>query len=254
MMNLTAADGHTLSAYQAEPAEAPKGAVVIVHDMFGLTPDMIRTADDLAAQGYLTLAPALFDRAAPGTVLSYDEEGFARGLALIEQIGREPALNDIQAAVEAASPAGKVAVIGFSWGGGLAYEAANRLRGAACVVGFCPLGVLQSGAEKRRVPTLLHFGASDPLLPATLVQPFRDLRPDVSAFSYAGATHGFTSRDRATLHVGAREQAFARTQTFIAQYVEGVSPAVLKNAGAYAQAKTERRKGGAAKEEAGPPA
>lgn len=254
MFQLTAADGHGLSAYRAEPNDDAKGAVVLIHDMFGITDDVRAAADDFAARGYLAIVPALFDRAAPDTVLAYDEEGFAKGVTLVEEVGREPALNDIQAAVDAAREAGKVAVVGYSWGGFLAYEAANQLRGLACAIAYYPLGVVGAGAEKRRVPTLIHFGATDPLVPVDQAQRFRDQRPDVSAFTYEGATHGFASAGRATYHAAATCEAQARTQFWIGQFVEGQAPVQLKNAGAYAQAKTEKKKAKApAGDDLGPP-
>lgn len=242
MIQLSTADGHTLSAYRADPPGAPKGAVVVLQEMFGLTDHIRKTADDFAARGYVAVAPALFDRVQPDVALSYDEEGFARGVSLMEDVGRERALNDIQAAVDAVKDAGKVAIVGFSWGGYLAYEGGNQIRDVACTIGYYAAGVVGMLGEKRRVPTLLHFGENDPLLPMELVHQFRDRRPDVSAFSYPGATHGFTCAERGTYNAEATGKALDRTLSWISQYVEGQAPVQLKNAGAYAQAKTEKKK------------
>ncbi|WP_341992713.1 dienelactone hydrolase family protein [Azorhizobium sp. AG788] len=242
MINIITDDGQSISAYRADPQGTPKGAVVVIQELFGVDAHIRKVADAFAAHGYVAIAPALFDRVEPGVQISADEEGFAAGVALVEQIGLDRTLADIQAAVDVGRAVGKVAVVGFSWGGYLAYVGANHLRDVACVIGYYAAGVVGEAGAKRRLPTLLHFAENDPLMPAELVGQFRESRPDVSAFTYAGATHGFTCEDRPTFQPQASALAFERTLFWVSQYVEGQGPIALKNSGNYAQAKPEKKK------------
>lgn len=242
MIELTAGDGRRFSAYRAEPDGTPKGAVVVVQDCFGIDPHIRKLADEFAAKGYLAIAPSLFDPVKADVALGYDDDGLAEGTELMAQAGTERAIDDIQHAVDAVRSAGKVAIVGYGWGGYLAYVAANHVYGVACAVGYYGDGIVEDYREKRKVPTLLHFGENDPLIPCEEVSQFRSHRPDVSAFSYPGAAHAFNCDDRDSYHDEAAKMAHDRTLTWISQYVEGQPPIVLKNAGAYAQAKVDKKK------------
>jgi carboxymethylenebutenolidase len=242
MVELTASDGHKFSAYRADPSGAPKGAVVVLQEIFGVNAHIKKIAEAFAEKGYVAIAPALFDRAKAGVTLGYDDAAAAEGLELANQVGVDGAMADIQAAVEAVKDSGKVAVVGYSWGGYLAYASANRVNGLACAVGYYGDGVENDYLTKRKIPTLLHFGESDTIIPFEEVVQFRANRPDVSAFSYPGVGHGFNCDDRDGYNAEASQAALERTLFWISQFVEGQAPILLKNAGAYAQAKTEKKK------------
>ena len=242
MIELTAGDGTSFYAYRAEPAGSAKGAVVVLQDVFGVTPEIRKVADAFAAKGYLAIAPSLFDRIKPRVSLDHDESGRLDGTALTELINKDQAISDIQATVDAAKSAGKVAIVGYCWGGDLAYAAANLVNGIACVISYDGSETVADYREKRKVPTLLHFGENDPNIPLEQITQFRAYRPDVSAFTYAGATQGFGCNERDSYREDAAGRALERTLFWISQYVEGQPPVQLKNAGAYAQAKTERKK------------
>lgn len=242
MIELSAADGHTFSAYRTDPDGAPKGAVVVVQEIFGVNSHIRKLTDAFAAKGYLAIAPSLFDRAKARVALGYDEAGRSEGLSLSKAIGAHAPLQDIQASVEAVKSAGKVAIVGYSWGGYLAYLCANRVSGLACAISYYGGGVTEDYREKRRVPTLLHFGECDALIPFEGVAQFRARRPDVSAYSYPGAAHGFNCDERDSYHASAAGKAIERTLFWISQYVEGQPPIALKNAGAYAQQKADKKK------------
>jgi carboxymethylenebutenolidase len=242
MIELTAGDGHRISAYRADPDGTPKGAVVVVQDFYGINPDIRKITDEFAAKGYLAIAPSLFDSVKTDIALSYDQGGRAEGMDLRQQVGTERAIGDIQEAVDAVKSAGKVTIVGYGWGGYLAYISANRVNGVACTVGYYGDGIVDDYREKRRVPTLLHFGENDPLIPFDEVGQFRAHRPDVSAFSYPGAAHAFNCDGRDSYHDEAAKMALDRTLVWISQYVEGQPPIALKNAGAYAQAKVDKKK------------
>ena len=242
MIELTAGDAHKFCAYRADPAEAPKGAVVVVQEVFGVNPHIRKLADGFAARGYVAIAPSLFDRVKNGVELGYDEADFSVGLELMQKVATEQSLSDIQAAVDAVKDQGKVAIVGYCWGGYLAYQAANRVSGLACAIGYYGSGIVEDYREKRKIPTLLHFAENDPLIPFDDVTQFRARRPDVSAFAYAAATHGFNCSERDSYDESAAQQALDRTLFWISQYVEGQPPIALKNAGSYAQAKTDKKK------------
>jgi carboxymethylenebutenolidase len=242
MIELTAADGHTFSAYRADPSQFPKGAVVVLQEVFGVTSHIRSVTDAFAAQGYLAIAPSLFDYVKKGVELGYDQAGVAEGAGLVQQLAKERTFGEIQAAIDAVKSAGKVAIVGYSWGGYLAYAAGNRVNGVACAVGYYGGGIADEYGEKRKIPTLLHFGENDALVPLPAMVQFRAYRPDVSVFSYPGAAHGFNCDQRDSYQEDAAQNALDRTLFFIAQYVEGQRPIALKNAGAYAQAKVEKKK------------
>jgi carboxymethylenebutenolidase len=242
MIELTTSDGQKLSAYRADPDGAPKGAVVVVQEIFGVNPHIRKVADMFAAKGYVAIAPSLFDSVKADVKLGYDEAGVTEGLELVSQVGRERALAEIQAAVEAVKDAGKVAVVGYSWGGYLAYASGNRVNGIACAIGYYGGGIVDDYGEKRKVPTLLHFAENDSIIPNETVVQFRASRPDVSAFCYPGAVHGFNCDDRGSYNKEAADLALERTLFWVSQYVEGQPPIALKNSGAYAQAKVDKKK------------
>ena len=253
MIQLTASDGASFSAYRAEPADAPKGAVVVLQDVFGVTPEIRKVTDAFAARGYVAIAPCLFDRVKPGINFGHDEGSKAEGAAISAQIGKERAISDIQTTVDAVKDAGKVAVVGYCWGGDLAYAAANKVSGIACVIGYDGSETVADYREKRKVPTLLHFGESDTELPLEAITQFRAWRPDVSAFTYPEAAQGFSCDERGSYREDAAAKALERTLFWISQYVEGQQPILLKNAGAYAQAKTEKKKKKKVEDDLGPP-
>jgi len=242
MIELTANDSHKFSAYRADPVEQPKGAVVVVQEMFGVNPHIRKIADSFAAKGYVAIAPSLFERVKPGVELPYDNDGLSAGIDLMQQVGTEHPLGDIQAAVDAVKSAGKVAIVGYCWGGYLAYLSANRLSGVACAIGYYGSGIVDDYRGKRKIPTLLHFAEDDPLIPLDGVVQFRAFRPDVSVFTYPSTTHGFNCDERDSYNEDAAATAFERTVFWISQYVEGQPPIALKNAGFYAQAKSEKKK------------
>jgi carboxymethylenebutenolidase len=253
MIELTASDGRKISAYRADPSDAPKGAVVVVQEVFGVNPHIRKLADAFAARGYVAIAPALFDSVTPGVELGYDESSLSEGLSLMQQVGTDRPLGDIQIAVDAVKDAGKVAVVGYCWGGYLAYLSGNRVKGIACAIGYYGGGIVDERGEKRKVPTLLHFAENDALIPWEDVVQFRAYRPDVSAFSYPSTGHGFNCDERDSYNADAAQQALERTLFWISQYVEGQPPIQLKNAGAYAQAKTEKKKKKKESADMGPP-
>lgn len=233
-IKLTASDGHTFSAYRAEPVDAPKGAIVLLPDTTAAAEALRKVADGFAASGYCVIAPTLSQPAAPSDAA--DSDGVAG-----EQDPAAPLFAEIQSTVDSVKDCGKVAVIGYGAGGGLAYGAANRVAGLACAVSYGGTGIVDQSGAKRKIPTLLHFGEADPVIPFDDISQFRAYHPEVSAFSYPGVAHEFAADDAAGLDP-ASTLAHERTMAWVSQYVVGQPPISLKNAGAYALAKTDKKK------------
>lgn len=236
MIELTSGDGHSFSAYRAEPTEAPKGAVVVLPDVYGVTPHLQKEVDGFAAEGYVAIAPAL---------AAQEGEGDGRSVTT--------ALQEIQAAVDAVKSVGKVAIVGYDWGGYLAYVSANSLNDVACAISYYPSGISEERWVKRKIPTLLHFPENDPSLPIEDIIQFRAQRPDVSAFSYPEARNGFNFDAAESFNEAAAQSARERTLFWISQYVQGQQPIALKNSGSYAQAKVDKKKKKSSDDDMGPP-
>jgi len=211
-ITLKAEDGQALGAYRAAPDGEAKGSVVVVQEIFGVN-DHIRTvADGYAQAGYLAVAPALFDRLEPGLELTYDDDGVARGRALRTQLAWHTVLLDVAAAVREAATAGRVGVVGYCWGGSVAWYAASKLPIAAAV-GYYGGQIHDLIDATPRVPTMLHFGAQDDLIPKPHVDAVMARHPDVAILVY-GAGHGFNCDARSSYDELCARVARERTLRF----------------------------------------
>jgi carboxymethylenebutenolidase len=217
-IELTAKDGHKFAAYVAEPQGKAKGAVVVIQEIFGANGHIRRTADLYASKGYHAIAPALFDRIRPGIELGYQPDDIAKGRELRTQIPLEKTLLDLQATIDAAKKNGKVAVVGYCWGGSLAYLAATRLDGVACAIGYYGGMIAEHKDERVRVPTILHFGETDQSIPMSDVEKVRKAHPDMSIFVYP-AGHGFNCDERGSYDAASAKLALERTLKFIADKI-----------------------------------
>lgn len=217
-IRLAAKDGFTLSAYRAAPAGTPRGGIVVLQEIFGLNPHIRSVADGFAAEGYLAVAPALFDRVRPGIELGYSPADVTEGAGIRARTTMEGALADMQAAMAEAASAGKVGVVGYCWGGTLAYAASARLDGVAASVCYYGGGIAGMLAEIPRAPTIMHFGARDKHIPLTDVERIRQAYPHLSVFVY-DADHGFNCDARASFDAPAADLARARTLEFLADKV-----------------------------------
>jgi len=216
---LRAADGFGTTAYLARPARKPKGALVIVQEIFGVNRHMRGVADGLARDGYVAIVPALFDRIRPGTELGYAQADIARGVDLKKTSSTDAALLDIDAARAAVADAGKVGVIGYCWGGFLTWVAATRLRGFAAAVSYYGGGIGTVAAETPRCPVQLHFGETDHAIPLAEVDILRGKRhKGVEIFLYA-AGHGFNCDERGSFDDEAARAARRRAVAFFARHL-----------------------------------
>jgi carboxymethylenebutenolidase len=219
-IKLKADDGHELAAYVARPSGSVSRAVVVIQEIFGVNRHIRSVVDGFAQDGYLAIAPALFDRVERGVELAYTPDDMKRGFSIASKIGMEDALRDVATAAEyAASQLGNehVGVVGYCWGGSLAWVAATRLRVNAAV-GYYGGRIAQYANEKANCPVMLHFGAKDPHIPASEIDKIRAAHPDVPIYMY-DAGHGFNCEERKDFDP--RSAALARTRTldFLQKYV-----------------------------------
>ncbi len=214
-IHLTAGDGHDLAAYVARPAGEARGGLVVVQEIFGVNQHIRAVTDGFAAEGYLAVAPALFDRLRPGIELAYDEAGVAEGRALRPQVSWEATLYDVTAAMSQAAEAGKVAVVGYCWGGSIAWLAACRLAPAAAV---CYYGghIYEHRDEQPGCPVMLHFGEADAGIPLDQAEAVHQAHPDCAYFTYPGAGHGFNCDLRGSYHAESARLARQRSLDFLA--------------------------------------
>jgi carboxymethylenebutenolidase len=214
-IELSAPDGHRFSAYRADPTGTPRGGVVIVQEIFGLTHHIREVADQYAAQGYASFAPAMFDRVRPGIVLDYSE--IQQGVETMMQLKPSQTLLDLGATVDAAVAAGKTAVVGFCWGGTIAYVAACRLPISAAV-SYYGGRILQYGDHKPRCPVMYHFGEQDQSIPPATVEKVRHLHPEGIFYTYP-AGHGFNCSERSSYEPQSAQLAFERSLEFLRRNV-----------------------------------
>jgi carboxymethylenebutenolidase len=217
-ITLTASDGFELGAWRADPAGKPRGGVVVVQEIFGVNHHIRGVADKFASQGYLAIAPALFDRVQKGVDYGYDGPSRQAGMAIVMKTDREKFMLDIAAALGAVKSAGKVGVVGFCLGGSLAYFAASRLPGVAAAVCYYGGMILDAKDDKPKAPTILHFGEKDAHIPIARVREFAAARPDLPVYIYP-ADHGFNCDERESYDAPSAALAGSRTRDFLAKTI-----------------------------------
>ncbi len=212
MTTMMMADGAEVAVYHVQPAGERRGGLVLVQEIFGVTDHIRELCDDYAADGYEVIAPALFDREHPGFAADYTGDGFARAVELARTLHPfETSLKDVQTCIDALAATGPVFVVGYCYGGSIAWFASTRLTGVAAASGY--YGSLVPGAsdQEPKVPVILHFGRFDSGIPMEGVDKViaRDW-PNAEVFVY-DAGHGFNSDRRKDYHEPSAELAKART-------------------------------------------
>lgn len=214
-VELIASDGHRLSAYLAEPASQPRGGVVVVQEIFGVTRHIRALVDQYAAAGFLAVAPALFDRVERNVDLPYTD--MAKGLGYMQALNDAEVMLDLQAAVLRLRSAGKVAVVGYCWGGTMAYLAAVRLKIDAAVA-YYGGGISRHLGNKLRAPVMFHFGERDAHIPKSAVEQIKAAHPQEIYHLYP-AEHGFNCTDRASFEPESAELALKRSLEFLHRHL-----------------------------------
>jgi len=217
-IELTAADGFRFSAYRTKPAGTHRGALVVAQEIFGVNSHIRSVCDGFAADGYVAVAPALFDRYERGLDLGYTPADVARGRELKGLAKTDAALLDLAAARDGVASTGKVGVIGYCWGGYLAWIAAARLPGFACAVPYYGGGMTDAIAEQPTCPVMAHFGERDANIPAAGVKALAAAHPSAQVFLYP-ADHGFNCDQRGAFDAPAARLARERTLAFLRQNI-----------------------------------
>jgi carboxymethylenebutenolidase len=208
--------------HRATPTGTPRGAVVVVHEIFGLTPHIRSVCDRLAAEGYLAHAPDLFAEPLQGGFLPYTPEGKARGLAIKNAAGETALAARLSVCADAlrdtAGARLRVGVVGFCLGGALAWLAAERGTIDAAV-GYYGVGIGRMLAHRPACPVLMHFGRTDPAIPAAEVAALRAAHPTLAVHEY-DAGHAFNRDDDASYEPASAAAAWRRTLDFLSDCLE----------------------------------
>ena len=217
-IELIAADGHRLAAYLALPASTPRGGLIVVQEIFGVNSHIRSIADGFAADGYLAIAPALFDRVQRGVEIGYTPEDIQRGRALKEACTADKAMLDIRCAVKLLQarlrPSARIGIVGYCWGGLLSWLAACEIESLAAGVPYYGGGIPDHAARIPRCPVLAHFGESDAQIPLPGVEALRRAHPGITVHVYA-AGHGFNCDQRGSYEAASATLARRRTLAFL---------------------------------------
>jgi carboxymethylenebutenolidase len=230
-MKIKVSDG-LFSAYVARPATSPAPAIVVLQEIFGVNADIRATCDELAAAGFIAIAPDLFWRDAPGLDLnSWSEADWKRGLALYQAYDLERGVRDVISTIEAARTieggSGKVGVMGFCLGGLLTFMTAARSPVDAAVAYYGGnTDQHLTDASTLSAPLLMHLGEEDEFISKEAQRKIKAAlagKPNVAIHSYPGCYHAFARHTGTHYDLAAATKANGRTRTFFEQYL-GVSP------------------------------
>jgi carboxymethylenebutenolidase len=214
-LNLTAADGHQLGAYRADPSGTPVGGIVVIQEIFGVNHHIRAVCDRFAEAGYAAVAPALFDRQVKDYQCGYTPEEIEKSRKFVANPNWDAMLQDTTAAIAELKGAGPVSIIGFCMGGTIAFLAATRLQGLTTAIGYYGGRIAAFADEKPRVPTQLHFGENDQSIPMTDVETIKQKRPDCDIHVYKDAGHGFHCDERGSYHEPSSQVAWERSLAWL---------------------------------------
>jgi carboxymethylenebutenolidase len=219
MIELQAADAHKLAAYRAEPAGKPRGGVVVIQEIFGVNSHIKSVADGYARDGYLAIAPAMFDRLQRGYDTGYSQPEIQAGIAMMQKLDWKNTLLDVEAAVKEAAKGGKVGIVGYCWGGTVSWVSAARATGLACAAPYYGGGMPGFISEKPKVPTMCHFGELDQSPTLEQSKAIAKAHPEITAHFYPGAGHGFNCDQRGSYHAASATLARSRTLEFFRKHL-----------------------------------
>lgn len=217
-IELSAADGHKFSAYVAEPPGKPKGALIVVMEIFGVNSHIRKVADEYAADGYLAIAPAFFDRAQRGLDIGYTPADIEIGRGVMQKMKFEDAVKDVEAARRHVASAGQVGIVGFCWGGSLTFKSACNVNGLACAVAYYGGAIPSMINEQPKCPIIFHWGETDASIPLEKAKEVAAAHKDRPHYFYP-AGHGFNCDQRGSYHAESAKLARSRTLEFLAKHV-----------------------------------
>jgi len=219
-VKLAASDGHQLDAYIARPTGEPIAGLVVIQEIFGVNQHIRSVADSYAREGFFAIAPALFDRIERGVELPYDGPEAKKGRELLQKLNIENAVTDVNAALQYARQhtGKKSGVIGYCYGGLLAWLSATRLNPDAAV-GYYAGGIGNYASETPHAPVQLHFGKLDTHIPAEQVEKVHTAHPEVQIYWYENAGHGFNCDMRSSYNSEAAALARSRALAFLKKHL-----------------------------------
>ena len=216
---LKAADGHRLAAYVATPAGRPRGGVVVIPEIFGVNSHIQQVTDGFAADGYLAVAPAMFDRAQRNYDTGYSQPEIQAGVAIMQKLDWKQSMLDVEAAVAEAKKGGKVGIVGYCYGGTVSWMAAARVSGLACAVPYYGGGMHGLISEKPKIPVMCNFGEADQSPTLAQAKEIAAAHPEITAHFYPGAGHGFNCDQRGSWNPEAAKLARSRTIEFFRKHL-----------------------------------
>lgn len=218
LIDLKASDGHGLAAYVAEPSGTPRGRVVVVQEIFGVNGHIRSVADGYANDGYLAIAPAMFDRVQRGYDTGYTQTEIQAGVEIMKKLDWNNAMLDVQAAMAHGKAAGKAGIVGYCWGGAVAWVASSRVPGLAAAVCYYGGAIPGLIGEKPRCPVMLHFGEADHSISLEKAKEVEKAHPE-AVVHYYPAGHGFNCDQRGSFHEPSAKTARARTLEFFHKHL-----------------------------------
>ncbi len=223
-VQLKAADGHELAAYVAKPEGEAIGALVVVQEIFGVNPHIRSIVDSYAKDGFVAIAPALFDRVEKGVELKYEGEDMKKAVELYQKLNPALALQDVSAAFAYVDGSGKgTGVIGYCYGGFMSWLSATRGPSYGfqprATVGYYAGGIGSVAKEEPSCPVMLHFGADDNHIGKDQIDAVREAHPEVEIFIYEGAGHGFSCDARGSYNPTAAKLARQRSLEFLKRHI-----------------------------------
>jgi carboxymethylenebutenolidase len=218
-IKLTASDGFQLGGYRADPATAPKAALVVIQEIFGVNHHIRNICDRFASAGYVAVAPAIFDRIERDFQSGYSPDEVAVARKFVANPDWTAMLRDVQAAIDSVKSVGPVGIVGFCLGGSVAYAAATKLTGLSAAIGYYGGAIIRFADDNPGVPMMLHFGEKDAGIPVSDVETIRAKQPDLEVHVYPGAQHGFSCDERASYDKASADIAWQRTLAFFAKHL-----------------------------------
>jgi carboxymethylenebutenolidase len=218
MIELTAADGHKFSAYRADPAGKPRGVLIVIMEIFGVNSHIKAVTDGYAADGYLAIAPAMFDRVQKGLDIGYTPADIEIGRGVMQKMKLDDAVKDVTATLAEVKSAGKAGIVGYCWGGTCAWKSASTVAGLSAAIAYYGGGIPGLIAEQPKCPVMFHWGETDGSIPLDKAKEVAAAHATQAHFFYP-AGHGFNCDQRGSFNADSSKLARSRTLAFLQKHV-----------------------------------
>ena len=219
-LTLTTSDNHKLGAYRADPAGQPKGAIVVIQEIFGVNHHIRAMCDRFAGIGYTAIAPAVFDRFVRDFECGYTPDEIANARSYLGNLNFDNMMKDIAAALDNVKGAGPAGIVGYCMGGTASFLASCRVPGFKAAVSYYGGMIGKFADEKPKCPLMMHFGEKDEGIPMATVEDIKKKQPQAETFTYPDAPHGFACDERGSFRAEARDIAWKRTTDFFAKHLK----------------------------------